>query len=241
MRTDHRDAADLVCTKGQLIGCVFKQDRTLLCDGLGDGFVVGQIERMNRLREIEETGCEHGAENAVHHVIQAIERNDAGLHLRLEHGGIEEGAERLLLVKAMERWRDDGSEVRQHGNGGDPVRHDKTLEAPFAFEDVVEQVVVGAGVGTVHQVIGAHHGLHAGFFESDFEGEQVALAGAALIDDCICIKALCLLVVEGEVLDVGQNVLVLDAAEVGRVGQAGEDGIFSLGLKGAARPAARGR
>ena len=95
-------------------------------------------------------------------------------------------------------------------------------------------MAVFAVVLAVGQVIGTHHRLHIGVLDADFEGKQVGFAASAVIDDGVGGGAAGFLVVEGEMLDVGNDVLGLDGVEVGGRDFAGEDGVFALGFEGAA-------
>ncbi len=97
----------------------------------------------------------------------------------------------LFLIETVEGGVDGGV-------SGPPVGHDEAGELPVAFEDVVEQVVVLAGVDAVHQVVGAHDGLDVGILNADFESEQVAFAHAALVDLGVGGGAAAFLIVEGD-------------------------------------------
>ena len=95
-----------------------------------------------------------------------------------------------------------------------PVGHDEALESPIAFQNVGQQMRVLASVRSADQVVGAHHRLHVGVFHADFEGQQIAFAGTTLVDLNIGREARGLLIVQGKVLDSGDNVLVLDRLKV---------------------------
>ena len=74
----------------------------------------------------------------------------------------------------------------------------------------------------------------SGVLDADLEGEQVGLAARTLVDDCVCRGAAGFLIVKGEVLDIADDVLRLDGRDVGGRDFSGEDGVFTLGLEGAA-------
>jgi len=117
---------------------------------------------------------------------------------------------------------------------GPPVGHDKSRKAPASLEHVVEQVAVLAIVLAVGQVIGAHDRLHIRVLDANFEGQQIALSAAALVDDDIGRRAPALLVVKGKMLDAAHNMLGLDGVDMRSRDFAGENGVFAFGLKRAA-------
>ena len=62
-----------------------------------------------------------------------------------------------------------------------PVGHDQALESPFAFEDLVEQIIVFAAMLAAKLVVGAHDGQHARFLHRRAKCRQVKLAQSALV------------------------------------------------------------
>ncbi len=133
----------------------------------------------------------------------------------------------LVHIEAGERGLDGGV-------GAAPVGEDEALELPVALEDLVEDVVVLAGVVAVDAVVGAHDAGGFGEADGDLEGEQVGLAHGALVDEGVVGVAAGLLVVEGVVLDVAHDVVGLDAAGELADHGAGEDGVFAGVLEVAA-------
>ena len=120
--------------------------------------------------------------------------------------------EPLALRHLKVQPRADG---RRHTVGRTPVGHDQTAEAPVAFEGLVEQPWVLAGVDAAETVVRAHHGPDATLLYRGFEGGQVDLVQGARIDLGADRHALGLLVVGGEVLDCGHHALALHAVDVG--------------------------
>ena len=110
-----------------------------------------------------------------------------------------------LLIEAVQRGLD-------RAVGRAPVGDDPALEAPVLLQDLVEQVVVLAGVVAVDEVVGAHHRRGLGDADGDLEGEQVGLAHGTLVEQNVDDGASGLLIVERVVLDVAHDVLRLDAA-----------------------------
>ncbi len=139
----------------------------------------------------------------------------------------------LVHVEAGERGLDGGV-------GATPVGEDEALEAPVLLEDLVEGVVVLAGVVAVDVVVGAHDAGGVGVGDGDLEGEQVGLAQGAGIEDGVEGVAAGLLIVEGVVLDVAHDVVGLHAGGELADHGAGEDGVFARSTRSCGRCAARG-
>jgi len=99
---------------------------------------------------------------------------------------------------------------------------------------ILARIGATTGASPLHQIVGTHYRLNAGILDAYFKGEQIGLAGAAVIHDDVSQGAASFLIIEGEMLDVAENVLVLNTANVRRRDFAGQDGIFALGFKGAA-------
>ena len=125
--------------------------------------------------------------------------------------------------------------------GGPPIRHHEARKLPISLENVVQQMRVLAGVHAIHQVVGAHDGLHIGVLDADLEGQQVALAHAPFVDLSIGGGAARLLIVQGEVLDAADHVLGLNGVDVRGGDLAGQDGDLRLWFRRCGRRAARGR
>ena len=204
---------------------ILQQHRALLLHLLRDRLIGDRVDGPDGVGVIEETDLVHGAQNAMHHVIQA----------RLRHAAVGDGlpetreirAVGLLLVQAGQRRGNRA--VR-----GPPVRHDETRKAPAVLEHVVQQVRILARVHAVHQIVGAHHGLHMGILDGDLECQQVALACPALVDLHVGEGAAGLLIVQGVVLDAADHVPVLNGANVSGGDFSGEDRVLALGFESAA-------
>ena len=178
-------------------------------------------------RLVDDACGEHAAQDAVHHVVEAGLRDLAVLH-----GFFQRGVEVVvvaghLLIEAGEGgW--DGAV------GCAPVGDDPALEVEVLLEDLVEEVVVLAGVFAFDEVIGAHDAGGVGDADGDLEGEEVGFAHGLVVELDIDHGAAGLLIVEGVVLDVVHDVLREDAF-FERAGQgSGEDGVFAGVLEVAA-------
>ena len=202
---------------------VLEQHRTLLSDPLGG---VGARERIHDAaagRVVDDARGERGTDDAAHHVVDA-----AHGHLSRLDGLLQRVAEprpfgrtsRLLGVQACQR-RLRGA-VR-----GVPVGDDESLEAPGLLQQLVEQVVVLAGPVAVHLVVGAHDHAGLALQHGDLEGEQVGLAHDARAHLHVADVAPGLLIVDGVVLEISDDLLALLALDHLGHHLAGEDRIFS--------------
>ena len=155
-------------------------------------------------RIIDDTGGEHAAQDAVNHVIESRHGDlavfDGFLQRRVEVVVVAGH----LLIEAVERGLDGAV-------GRAPVGDDPALELEVLLQDLVEQVVVLAGVVAFDEVVGAHDAGGVGDADGDLEGEQVGLAHGFLVEQNVDDGAAGLLIVEGIVLDVAHHVLREDA------------------------------
>src|SRR6266576_2253507 len=94
-----------------------------------------------------------------------------------------------------------------------PIRHDEAFELPVLLEDIGEEIVILAGVVAVEAVVRAHDGRHVGLPYADLESEKVTLAHCSLVDVHVYGVTSTFLVVQGIVLDVADDVLVLRALD----------------------------
>ena len=103
-----------------------------------------------------------------------------------------------------------------------PIRHDETLEAKLALENVVLEVRVLAGLRVVDLVVGAHDGTSTGT-DSISKRPQIQLVqslvidvGADGVDEAKVLEiaglAEVLLLIENEVLGAGNDFGILDTA-----------------------------
>ncbi len=122
------------------------------------------------------------------------------------------------------------------------VRGDVAGEAPFFAQRVFEQVLVGARVDAVDEVVRAHHGGAVGLLDGGFEGGEFDFVKPSGVDVDVGVHApadhtlerrdpdLALLVVGGEVLDVGHHALGLEAVDPAHGGLRIEVGILAVPL-----------
>ena len=115
-----------------------------------------------------------------------------------------------------------------------PVGEDPALEFEVFLEDLVEEVVVLAGVVALDEVVGAHDAGGVGDGDGDLEGEEVGFAHGFLVEQNVDDVAPGLLIVEGVVLDVVHDVLGEDAFFEMTGHGSGEHGIFTGVLEVAA-------
>ena len=167
------------------------------------------------------------------HVVQARFGNrarDDRLAQRFAEIVLFVGTERGFLVEAVVR----GVHGRMHRA---PIRQDETFVAPIALQNLVQQIIVLAGIDIVDTIIGAHHRAGVAALDGDLEGEQVAFAHRGVREVGAHRHAAGFLVVQGEMLDRRDDVEVLGAANGFARHGAGEQRIFAEIFEGA--PAAR--
>ena len=112
-----------------------------------------------------------------------------------------------------------------------PVGDHHALIAPFAVEDILQQVGAFVGVLTVDAVIGGHQAVDAALLDRHFKGRKIDLPQRALVHHGIHAHAAQLLGVGRIVLDAGGYAVRLDAADQGRGQLSGEVGVFGKILK----------
>ena len=113
-----------------------------------------------------------------------------------------------------------------------PIGNDETLISPILFEGIVQGVGVLTSVVAVDAVIGAHHRAWARDLDADVEGEKIALLHGTFRDDRVHDVSTGLLVVDGEMLDVANDVLRLFALHQIANHCSGQQRIFSGVLEG---------
>ncbi len=203
---DDGDGLDLCRIERKQMAFVLEEgnalERALKRDGaVGDGVSgVGGIE----LRAIGEAVAKLGADEAQHLVV------DGGLfYLAILHSGNE-----ILRVHEFGAGHFEVEAVVGGGHaviGGVPVGHEHALEAPIALENLVIEEVVLGGVNAVDQVVGVHDRINVALDDGGLEGGQIDFAHGALVHVDAGVVAIELLVVEGVVLDGGDDALGLNA------------------------------
>ena len=226
VRADDGDGAQLGRAERKSILFVLEQNDTGLFnlarrlharEGIDDEALAGIVD---------DAGGEHGAQNALHMLIEFGLRNAAGFNSVLVTLLVEEAAG-LFVVEAGGRCLLDRVSAA-------PVREHEAGEIPVLLQHVGEQPFVLAGKVAIHAIVAAHHGGGLAFKHADFKGEQIAFARGALADVNVHRVAAALLVVEGVVLDVADDVGRLRALDEVRYKRAGEHRVFAQVLKGAA-------
>ena len=168
---------------------------------------------------------EHHIKAAAHFVIERCHGKVAGLELCQIGGG-------QIVGGVIGRAR---SHFQVHAVGGGlvgivdaaPVRHDQSLEAPFLFEDLIEQVGILAAVLPAELIVGAHDAQRAAFLDGGAEGGQINLAQRALVHEDVDGAALNFLVVGGKMLGAGGDALGLLALDVIDSNARREEGVFA--------------
>ena len=112
---------------------------------------------------------------------------------------------------------------------GAPVGGDEALEADLIAQDFRQRVGIAAGKGAVNAVVGAHDRRDAGL-DRGIEGGDVDFVQGLVVND----SAAALGVVADVVLDLGHDMLRLNALDFSRADLTGKEGIFAKGVVAAA-------
>ena len=174
---DDGDALESLGQRQHVVGILQQHDR-LLRHALRHGGVGVVVDIGRRGGMIHHALVEQRAQDAMHHVLKARLRNGARLHglgeWRCEIGfAVELFA--VFLIEAV---------VRSHLGGmrAAPIRHDEARPCPIAFERLVQEVVVLAGIDAAHFVVGAHDRARRTGFDGELEGEKIGFARGRRID-----------------------------------------------------------
>ena len=208
---DHDDRADLRAIERQRPGRVLEQHDALArhLERQVDVRRALDLARVGHRRVGVEPEAELRAQDAAH----------GGVDQRHRHLAAGDGVDERLPVEDAGRHLDvEAGGDRGHGaaRAEDPVGLDEALEAPVALQDVVQQVRVLGAVVPVHLVVGRHHRRGAASLHGLGEVRQVDLAQRPLVDRHVDAEARVLDAVGGEVLGVGDHVLLRAAHEPDR-------------------------
>lgn len=120
------------------------------------------------------------------------------------------------------------------GAGGHPVGDVVAVEAPFAAQDLVHEVVVLGHRRAVDRVVRGHDAPGVGVLDDVLEGCQVQLAQGAFGDQVVHREAVRLGVVGDEVLDGGAHAALLYAPHVPGADASRQVRVLAVGLEVAA-------
>ena len=81
-----------------------------------------------------------------------------------------------------------------------PVGNDNSVETPFSLEDIVQKVLVMAGMLSLVKIISSHDRPCATFLHSSLECREINLVQRSVRKDCIILMPLGLLVVQSIML-----------------------------------------
>ena len=108
-----------------------------------------------------------------------------------------------------------------------PVGDDNTVETPFAFQYVVQEVLVMATVLILIQVVGTHDGPGISFLNGRLEGGQVDFIEGTVVYDDVGRVAVYFLVVECIMFHTGCYTVLLDALHIGDYHLSGQIRVFA--------------
>ena len=198
---DQGDGLDFRGIERQLVLVVLEQHHALLGDVPRNRLVFRRVDRAGLAAGVEHVRGEHHVEIAAHLVVQQRHWVGAAGHAVAKRLAEVKGV--VVKVGAGARAHFEVEAVGRAAVRGvrrAPVRHDKALETPVLFQDLVEQVIIFRAIRAVDFIVGRHDGERAALLDRGLEGRQVNLAQRALVHVDVDAAALGLLVVGGEVL-----------------------------------------
>ena len=181
-----------------------------------------------------------GGGHRVDHVFRrALDAGHHGGVFRPVHGGavhLRVGVQQPVVFVGVEPQvgarRQAGDDVLvEHGGHGGLVGDDRALKAPLVPQHVGHQTLVGPGPGGPQPVHGGHGRIGIALGDGVLEALQEHLPDGLLVGEHGHAVAVGLLVVEGEVLHVGDDALLPGAPHLGGADLAGEEAVLGVVLE----------
>ena len=226
MRTDHSDAANFRSIERKLRALILEKHGALFLDFLRYFEAAYHVHYTFSRWIVDHAGGEHRPQYPMNVIIQFRHRHFARFHRFLQIVSEEDPAW-LLMIQA-------GRRGFLRAVRASPVRKYKPLKVPIFLQDIGEQISVFAGVVAFDAVVGAHHGGDLGVLQSNLKRQQVSLARRPLVDIHIDRVAAALLIVQGIMLDVADDMLSLQTFHDRRNQLSSQYGIFAQIFEGAA-------
>ena len=205
---------------------VLQENDAFFSDVLGGRHSALDIRHLPDDRMIKQTAGKNRAQDALDVIVQLLLGDFSALDRFLQSVAIEILA-RLLLVQA-------GVRRLGGGVGSAPVRNYESFEVEAFLQKVGKQIAVLAGIIAVDPVVRTHHSTGVGNSQRDLKGEKIGFAHGALVDVGVDGVASALLIVDGVVLEVADQILGLHALHEVADQSSRQQRIFALVLKGAA-------
>ncbi len=222
MPADDGDPAHCMRGKRQKIAHIAQQHHAGLRRCLRNGGIGRDVDRGGMRRIVGHANPPQGAGDAA-----------GGIPHARRHGGIGRGgrgkrrAEPYLGIELLAGFL---IQARHDGRGcmhRTPIRHHPAGIVPVTLQNIVQQPGAFAGVGAIYPVIRAHHRSGLTLFDGDFEGQQIAFPRGRFANHGVVETAPGFQIVQREMLDGGNNVLVLNAFDGGAGDAAGEQWILA--------------
>ncbi len=175
---------------------------------------------------IHDAADEFRAQDTANVSVQLIHRNLAILHRLLEFLAIVI-VERLFVIQASSRSLYGAVRAA-------PIGNDEAGKMPTGSEHVGEQIFIFAGEVTVECVIGTHDRSRTPHFDADVKSQQITFLHGALADNYVHFIAPALLIVEGVMFNIADDVLSLLAFDSVADQCSGEDWVFAHVFEGSA-------
>ena len=208
--SDDGDGLDFGRVERQQVTVILEERQALQCAVEGNGAIrdrVGGVGRIE-LRMVEEAVAQFGAELAHQFVVEGGFFHRAIFDRGQQSLGVHETRIGHFQIEAVV-GRADGviSSV--------PVRHQNALESPLALEHLQVEKLVLCGVDAVDQVVRVHNRVHVPLGDGCLKGRQVDFAHGPLVHVGADVVPVVLLIVQGIMLDRGDNALGLNALDKG--------------------------
>ena len=96
-----------------------------------------------------------------------------------------------------------------------PVGNHSTIEFPFTLQDIVQQILIGAHMLILIEVIRSHNGPRLALEHGGLEGRQIDFVERTVVDNHICCVAIHFLIVEGIMLHASSHAIALHPFHIG--------------------------
>src|SRR5438876_3658174 len=212
----------------QQAALILQQNDTFLRDLLSNAVPAFDIGNLPDDRMIEQAGCEDTAKNAVHVVIEFVFGDFAARYGFSERVAKEEFVG-LFHIKAGMGSFDGGVRAA-------PIGKNKSLESEVLLQHVGEEITVLAGKLSIHAIVGTHDAASIRDAKSDLEGAQIGFSHGPLADVCVERIAPTLLIVEGVMFQITNDVFGLDAANDVPRHRASQQRVFTFVFESASAP-----
>ena len=208
--------------QGQHAAVILQQHDALL-GGLQSHLAIRlEVDRAARLRRvsIDSVGVNCGQHAGIH----LVEMRGDGFVLGC--GLPQSFAKKNRRVQLSARLLIQPVQRRLHPRHRAPIGHHKAIPAPIALQHLVQQPIAVAAMLAVDDVIGTHRAARMALFDADFKRQQIAFTRGGFGNLHIDEFARGFLPVQREMLDGGDDVVRLNAADRRAHQRSGQQGVL---------------